>query len=240
MVIDTATNTLVATVPVPAGSVLRGVAVTPNGAFAYVANGGNNTVLVIDTTTNTIVATVPVGTLPLGVAITPNGAFAYVANAFSSTVSVIDTTNNTVIATVRVGPLPTGVAVTPDGAFAYVANADGNTVSVISTATNTVVATVGVGSFPQFIAFGTQDPIASLIAQVEALKPNQSAGLIAKLEQVRAKLDRGSSGAACNQLNAFINQVNASIKNGSLTPAQGQGLIGAVNALKSNLGCSRN
>jgi YVTN family beta-propeller protein len=135
---------------------------------------------------------------------------------------------------------------TPDGAFAYVANADGNSVSVIDTATNTVVDTVLVGGFPQFIAFGTQDPIASLIAQVEALttggtlKQNQGAALIAKLEEVRAKLDHGKSGAACNQLNAFINQVNAFIMNGSLTQAQGQALIEAVNSLKTNAGCSRN
>jgi YVTN family beta-propeller protein len=205
-----------------------------------VASAGNNTVLVLDTSTNTVVATVPVGNLPIGVAITPDGAFAYVANAFGSTVSVIDTSTNTVVATVRVGPLPTGVAITPDGAFAYVANADGNTVSVIDTATNTVVDTVLVGGFPQFIAFGTLNPIASLIAQVEALKLKQGAGLIAKLEEVRAKLDHGKSGAACNQLNAFINQVNAFIKNGSLSQAQGQALIDAVNAVRTNLACSRN
>jgi YVTN family beta-propeller protein len=162
-----------------------------------------------------------------------------------ATVSVIDTTTNTMVATVRVGPLPTGVAITPDGAFAYVANADGNTVSVIDTATNTVVDDVRVGSFPQFIAFGTLDPIDSLIAQVEALitggtlTQGQGAGLIAKLTQVRAKLDRSKSGAACNQLNAFINQVNAFIKNGTLSQAQGQALIEAVNALKTSLACSR-
>ncbi|HEU4873390.1 MAG TPA: hypothetical protein VFT44_09855, partial [Pyrinomonadaceae bacterium] len=116
---------------------------------------------------------------------------------------------------------------------------------VIDTATNTVIDNVRVGSFPQFIAFGTLDPINSLIAQVETLitggtlTPGQGAGLIAKLTEVRSKLDRGKSGAGCNQLNAFINQVNAFIKNGSLSQTQGQALIEAVNALKSNLACSR-
>jgi YVTN family beta-propeller protein len=33
--------------------------------FAYVANGGDNTVSVIDTATNTVVATIPVGNVPL-------------------------------------------------------------------------------------------------------------------------------------------------------------------------------
>src|SRR5215510_7569776 len=50
-VIDTTTNTVIATVPV--GEHPLGVAVTPNGAFAYVANESSNSVSVIDTATNT-------------------------------------------------------------------------------------------------------------------------------------------------------------------------------------------
>jgi YVTN family beta-propeller protein len=66
-VIATATNTVVATVPV--GGLPLGIAIKPGGAFAYVANRAG-TVSVINTATNTVVATVPVGP-PTGVAITP-------------------------------------------------------------------------------------------------------------------------------------------------------------------------
>jgi YVTN family beta-propeller protein len=65
-VIDTATNMVVATVPVGVGP--RGVAINPNGAFAYVANSGDNTVSVISTATNAVVATIPVGNFPIGIA----------------------------------------------------------------------------------------------------------------------------------------------------------------------------
>ena len=75
-VIDTASNALVATVPV--GSAPNGVAVTPDGAFAYVVNNVSNTVSVINTLSNTVVNTVQVGNGPTEVAITPDGAFAYV------------------------------------------------------------------------------------------------------------------------------------------------------------------
>src|SRR5262245_9876713 len=68
-VINTATNTVVATIPV--GTTPWGVAITPDGAFAYVANQSSGTASVINTATNTVVATVPVGTGPRGVAITP-------------------------------------------------------------------------------------------------------------------------------------------------------------------------
>jgi hypothetical protein len=53
-VIDTANNTVVATVPV--GSFPNGVAITPNGAFVYVSNRNDTTVSVISTATNMVVA----------------------------------------------------------------------------------------------------------------------------------------------------------------------------------------
>ena len=67
--IDTATNTVVA--PVPVGTGPLGVAVTPDGKHAYVTNVTSNNVSVIDTASNTVVATVPVGTRPGGVGIVP-------------------------------------------------------------------------------------------------------------------------------------------------------------------------
>ena len=110
------------------------MAITPDGARVYVANGGTGTVSVIDTATNTVIGSpIPVGTAPQGVAITPDGTRVYVANQNSNSVSVIDTATNTVIGSpITVGSGPRGMAITPDGAFAYVTNFAGNTVSVIA------------------------------------------------------------------------------------------------------------
>ena len=63
-VIDTATNTVMATVPV--GNNPVGVAITPDGRYAYVANANSGTVSVIDMATNTVGATVAVGMVPKG------------------------------------------------------------------------------------------------------------------------------------------------------------------------------
>ena len=57
-----------------------GIAITPNGAFAYVTIASAN-VAVISTATKTVVATVPVGSGPFAIDITPNGALAYVTNS---------------------------------------------------------------------------------------------------------------------------------------------------------------
>lgn len=72
-----------------------------------------------------------------------------------------------------------------------------------------------------------QDQIAALIAEINALvaegalAPNKANPLLTKLDHVADKLDRGQTNAACGQLGAFINQVNAYIGNGTLTAAQG-------------------
>jgi YVTN family beta-propeller protein len=116
------------------------VAITPDGAFAYVANynfGLPGSVSVIDT--------VSVGSGPTGVAITPE-PFVYVANFNDGSVSVIDTATDTVVATVPVGSAPIGVAITPDGVFAYVTSYTPGSVSVINTGSNTVVDTVPAGT----------------------------------------------------------------------------------------------
>jgi YVTN family beta-propeller protein len=86
-VIDTSSNTVVATVGV--GAAPEGVAITPDGARAYVTDSGQfpspgvlvNSVSVIDTNPsdasyNTVVATVGVGDFPGAVAITPASPYA--------------------------------------------------------------------------------------------------------------------------------------------------------------------
>lgn len=87
--------------PIPVGSAPLGVAITPDGARAYVANWLAGTVSVINTSDNTVTAIdLPVGGSPAGIAITPDGLRAYVTNHGSTTVSVI---------TIDIAPTLTGV-----------------------------------------------------------------------------------------------------------------------------------
>jgi YVTN family beta-propeller protein len=149
-VIDTASNSVVATVAV--GDMPYGVAVNPAGTRVYVINQSANSFSVIDTASNSVIATVAVGDMPYGVAVNPAGTRVYVTNLSANSVSVIDTATNNVTATVPVGSGPVGVAVNPAGTRVYVANLFGNNVSVIDTASNNVTATVAVGSYPVGVA----------------------------------------------------------------------------------------
>jgi YVTN family beta-propeller protein len=149
-ILDTATNTVVGNIPVPAG---YGIAVDPSSPKAYVTNWGVDGVLyALDTHAKAITATVPVGSAPRGVAVLPDGSKVYVADQYSSWVSVLDAHTNTVIASIGVGLWPIGVAIPPLGTRVYVSTYWGNSVSVIDPATNTLIADIPLGGYPTGIA----------------------------------------------------------------------------------------
>ena len=65
-----------------------------------------------------------------------------------------------------------------------------------------------------------------------------SNALIAKLGKVIKQLEKGNTHTAINELQAFINQVNDFMNSTPpiLTPAEGQPLIDAANAIIAALG----
>lgn len=148
-VIDTLTDKVIDTITV--GQSPWGVAITPDGKRAYVANL-SDTISVIDTRTNTVINTIPDTDGPFGVAITPDGTRAYVSNA-KGTVSVVDTSTNTVITTIPILDFPrpgfgfpafnlVGIVITPDGTRAYVLSNSTAKIYVVSTIFNFVIATI--------------------------------------------------------------------------------------------------
>lgn len=165
-VVDLASNTVTATVPV--GTTPIGVAVNLAGTRVYVANGGTvgaYSVSVIDTATNTVIATVMLPSNPVGVAVNPAGTRVYVTLQFADAVAVIDTASNSIVASTPVSA-PFGIVVSPDGAHVYVASLN-NFVAVLDPANNTVSGMITVGSGPRGIAInasGSRAYVANLIS----------------------------------------------------------------------------
>ncbi|MEZ0579117.1 IPT/TIG domain-containing protein [Nocardioides sp. MH1] len=147
-VIDGATNTVTATIPV--GSRPGAVDVDPTSHTVYVANNRGPSVSVIDGTTNTVTATIPLAQSPQGLTVDPTTHTVYVASPDDGTLVVIDGDTNTVEATVPVGlgSTPVAAAVDPSTETVYVANIASNSVSVVDAATNTLTSTIAVGSGP--------------------------------------------------------------------------------------------
>src|SRR5215469_1220024 len=114
--------------------------------YAYVTNGGSNTVTVIDLRALTVLKTIAVGKSPTGVAANPRRNEIYVANTDSNNVSVIDAESNRVVSTIGVHRSPFFVEVSSDGTRAYVANSGSSNLSVIDLEQRKVVKTIVTGN----------------------------------------------------------------------------------------------
>jgi hypothetical protein len=82
------------------------------------------------------------------------------------------------------------------------------------------------------------DEVQALV-DASVLNPDQGDGLTSKLEAAFDSLDGGKTKAACRQLQAFINQVNAFVSAGKLTPEQAQPLIDRAAQIRAPLGCKQ-
>ncbi len=153
-VLETATNQLFGE-PIAVGGGPTGVAITPDGRFAYVADSGAGTVSVVDLETGFAAAPIQVPPGPAAIAISPDGRFAFVTSTKSQTVSVIDTqTNQLAGEPIKVGAGPEGIAISPGGNSAYVADQGDGSVLVIDTQTRQVVGEpIQVGAAPAGVAF---------------------------------------------------------------------------------------
>jgi len=148
-VVDTLTNTVIATISVRTGP--SAVAVDTALNRIYVThNQSPGGVTIINGQTHAIVTSPNTGNWTTDVAINPVTQKAYVANEGSQSVSVIDTTTGAVIRTIS-GSFnnPSHVGVNPSTNRVYVSNWFGNSVSVIDGSTDSVIRTVPVGDGPR-------------------------------------------------------------------------------------------
>jgi YVTN family beta-propeller protein len=174
--IDTASDAVVAKIPV--GLHPAHVVVTPDGRFAYITNGGDNSVSVVDAAARSVVATIPVGKFPHGLRFAPGGKQAWVANLKSGTVSVIDVAAHKEIAQIPVGKGPAQVGFTADGRLAFVSLSEEKAVAVIDPATRKVTRRIGVGTVPIQL-YATPDSRTLLVAnQGSRSKPGNTVSMI--------------------------------------------------------------
>jgi YVTN family beta-propeller protein len=166
-----------ATARIALGGAPTGVAVSPDGSRAYVADNDEHKLIVIDTDTLTVITAIEVGQHPAQVAITPDGRQAYVTNSGGGSVSVIDLQSATVTETMLVSTHPIGVAVDARGRLAYVTALDASrltgTLTVIDVATGTHVtssagAPYGVAVAPTGDHAYVTDFRASALSKIEA------------------------------------------------------------------------
>ena len=118
------------------------VAVTPDGARAFVANIGSGSVTAIDLVEGAILAQIETGAGAEGIAVTPDGREVWVGNRAADTLSVIDAEWLEVRATLECATFPIRVEITPDGKRALVSNAESGDVAVFDVAERKPVARI--------------------------------------------------------------------------------------------------
>lgn len=120
--------------------------------YAYVTNGGSDTVTVLDVVDVRVDRELAVGRHPVALAASPTRNEIYVVNAgapgANGSISVIDAEHNAVVATIPVHHQPLSIDIDPDGARAYVANSGSNSVSVIDLKARREIAQFGTGEQP--------------------------------------------------------------------------------------------
>ena len=123
--------------------------------FAYVTNGGSNTVSIFDVVNLRLDRELPVGMNPTGVTANPKRNEVYVVNSGGSqtngSISIINTEKNTVAATIPVHRQPYFVEINPAGDMAYIANSGSNSVSILDLNARREIAVVGTGEGPGLV-----------------------------------------------------------------------------------------
>jgi len=120
--------------------------------YAYVTNGGSNTVTVLDVVDVRLEREIAVGENPVAVAASPTRNEVYVVNAGSAgrdgSISVINAENNSVAAAISVHRRPVSIDIDPGGDLAYVADSGSNTISVVDLKARREIAAIGAGEEP--------------------------------------------------------------------------------------------
>lgn len=147
LLIDLNTGAVESTIDT-ASRVSHMVAVTPDGARAFVANIGSGSATVIDLATKKRLTNIETGAGAEGVAVHPSRPEVWLTNRGADTVTIIDTRSLEIITTLETGQEPIRVAFTPDGSRALVSCAESGDVWVYDAPGRTRVATINMDVQP--------------------------------------------------------------------------------------------
>jgi YVTN family beta-propeller protein len=169
-VIDSATNEVVATVPL--GKRPRGIHVSPDHQTIYIALSGTpiagpgvdqsklppsdkkaDGIGVFDVRQNKLTSVIQGGSDPEEFDLSKDGKLLFASNEDAGLMSIVDIGTAKVAQSVKVGEEPEGVKTSPDGKFVYVTSEDSGTISVIDPAAAKLITMFEVGHRPRKIAF---------------------------------------------------------------------------------------
>lgn len=176
-VIDTATDTVVGTIPIsgrPGVVRPRGMAVSPDGTIVYVAISDfhpeyevpEDKIVAIDVRTNQVLQEFRAGGNPERIAISPDGKKVWASLEAIAQGAGYDIATGTQFINFRVGIEAEGVAVSPDGKWAYITAEATHTTTVFDIENNKVLKHILVGNRPRAVAFSLDGTRAYVSAEI--------------------------------------------------------------------------
>jgi len=157
-------RTLATRQEVGVGDMPAEVTFSPGGRLAFVANGGSDSVSVIDPRTKRVLKTIPVGDNPVGAWQAANG-FAYVDNETGMTISAIERRSLQVRFTYDLGFMPGMAQLGPDGHL-WVTDADDGSVVLFSSTRDVRLHEIPTGAGAHGIAFSSDGRTAYITNQL--------------------------------------------------------------------------
>jgi len=151
-IIDTATGNEITRIDV--GRHPRGIAITGDSRYAYVAIMGEAKILTIDLGSNGVVNSVPnAGNTPRHLVLSPDDRYLYVSNNHGNEVRKIDLTTGALDGRAATGTEPRSMVLAEDGDSLYVVNYEDGTVSKVRTSDMSILQTEQSGFHPVGITY---------------------------------------------------------------------------------------
>jgi PQQ-dependent catabolism-associated beta-propeller protein len=179
-------RTLRVTATLPLGKRPRGLKLSPDGRFVYVALSGSpiagptvdprtlppadkgaDGIGVVDVASLQLVRILRGVSDPEQLAVSSDGTRLFVASEDTGQAIVMDAQSGAVIASLPVGGEPEGVTISPDGRFVYMSSEEDHVIAVIDTRSTRVVANIRVGERPRYTAFSTNGRRAYVSGEVD-------------------------------------------------------------------------
>lgn len=136
-VIQTATHTRIATIPLPVGSSPRSLDFTPDGREVYVICQGDKIVRVLDTLTHEVTGLFmfPQGAVPIAVAIAKHASMAFITTLVEDYLIIVDTATRSLVKLVSLprGSDPVHMAIAPDGKRVYCCLINKGAIAILDT-----------------------------------------------------------------------------------------------------------
>ncbi|HSF00746.1 MAG TPA: beta-propeller fold lactonase family protein [Nitrososphaeraceae archaeon] len=135
-IFNTTENNLIAKIK---GDIPKGIKISPNENYVFVANEFHGTVSIINLKNLSVIKEVPIGQVPHNIVFSPDGLKAYVTVQGEDKIVMIDINSLEIINEIQDSKGPHNLDITNDGDLLFVSNAASNDIAIVNTTSSEIL-----------------------------------------------------------------------------------------------------